>query len=149
MDPLSAGATAIAVATQVSTTLYTFVQDAKCIDESLASFLAETNNLKRSITAVEGSLQGLVLPLSQASNDEQMHELCSSVDDSLQDCGKTCEELNSVLLGIRGNSHSQNPLRQPLKAVRLNMNSDNIVRLRDQINSHNSALQLSLQMINV
>jgi hypothetical protein len=155
MDPVSVCSTALSAIKAVfgvSTTLYAFVQDTKQVDHALAAFFAETTNLKTSITAIESGLKNpLLLQFTQSTApDDQIYELCISIDDALQDCRRTCDELDIVLRGIRGTHNDpRNPFRQALKAVKLNMDSESIVQLRAQINSHTSAMQLALQMINV
>ncbi|KAI9773468.1 MAG: hypothetical protein M1840_007685 [Geoglossum simile] len=153
MDALSLIAAAYAVgkvAYQASTGLYTFVQDARNVDQSLKSFITEIESLERAIDAIRVSLQSpSLLTFEEAARDDNTGELWKSVHAILIQCHKTLEELHQVLQDVRGRTDEQNLFRQAFTQFKLNMNADNIVGIRSKVHTHHAAMGLALQTINV
>jgi ribose 5-phosphate isomerase len=151
MDPVVALDTAAAlvkVVKAVSTTLFLFIQDTRQVDQSLNSFYVEVTVLQTAIKSIAGSLQSSSVRTASSSRDLVEMELWGSVDDSLHECGKTCEELARVLANIRGD-HGSSVFGQTIKQVKLNLETENIHLLRSKVQIHSTSLQLALQVINV
>jgi len=148
MDPLSI-ATAVGgtskAALALSTTLYAFVEATKNIDQSVKSLYDEVNSLTRTLDAIGGSIASPSLAVGDEAS--QNPELWQSVEGSLADCRNTIEKLNASLSGIK-NSGS-NVASQMLRTFKLNFKEDELRKLKAEIQTHNTALQLALQMINV
>jgi hypothetical protein len=150
MDPCSALATAIAVTkvvSVVSAILFTFVQDTRHVDQSLKSFYTEIVVLQTAITSIAENLQSTSLRTSSSSAQIEA-DLWSSVNESLIECNKTCEELLVVLKNVSGGPGSK-PFRQTIKQIKLNWENENIQLLRSKVQIHSTSLQLALQVINV
>jgi hypothetical protein len=147
MDPISAlgNATALVkVVIGVSTTLF----HARQVDQSLNSFWAEVTVLQSAIESIAGSLQSSSVRTASSSRGPVEMELWNSVDDSLHECRKTCDELATVLANIRGD-HESNAFRQAIKQFKLNLETENIRLLRSKVQIHSTSLHLALQVINV
>jgi hypothetical protein len=73
--------------------------------------------------------------------------LWQSVVTSLNHCCKTVGRMDVTIQEFQ--KPSSNVVGQALRVIKMNWNEDQIRTLRSQIQTHNSALQLALQMITV
>jgi hypothetical protein len=150
MDPITALTTAgavVKIVSQVSITLFTFIQDMKQVNHNLSSFFVEVQVLKTALTSIADSLQST--SLRKSTNNKAEVDLWDSIDDALNECNKTCEELLEVLQGIGGNHTDPGSFKQAIRQIKLNWESENISLIRSRIQSHTTSLQLALQVINV
>jgi len=148
MDPITAittAGTAVKVVSQVSTVLFTFIQDTKRVDNNLSSFFVEIQVLKTALTSIADSFQDT--SLRKSTNVQVDH--WNSIDDALHECNKTCEELLGVLDGIRGDHKESTTLNRVVRQIKLDWESGTIGVLRSRIQCHTTSLQLALQIINV
>lgn len=148
MDPISIIVSATAVskaAFALSTTLYTFVEATRNGAQSVQSLYDEVAALTRTLDAMSGSLNRL--PTATLEEGNANYELWKSVKSSLTECLNTVEQFHSALSGLH-NSGS-NLASQTLRAFKLNFKEPRLNIRRTQVQTHNTALQLGLQMINV
>ncbi|MCJ1378861.1 hypothetical protein MMC17_001960 [Xylographa soralifera] len=154
MDPFSIIAFAGSVTKvvyQVSTTLYTFVQATRVVDQTVQSLCAEVDGLSRMLDGISASLKNPSLATARlvAQNDEN-NDLWDTVLGSLIDCRGTLERLDKALEGIRDKpSSGPSWLKQSNRQLKLNLHDDDVRTYRSQLHTHNMTLQITLQMINV
>ena len=154
MDPLSIIAFAGSVTKvvfQVSTTLYTFVQATRVVDQTVQALCAEVDGISRMLDGISASLRSPSLATARlvVQNDEN-NDLWDTVLGSLIDCHGTLERLRTALDGIREKpSSGPSWLKQSNRQLKLNLHDDDVRTYRSQLHTHNMTLQITLQMINV
>ena len=151
MDPISIITTVGAVSHavyQVSTTLYTFIQATKNVDQSVKSLYAEVDGLYRVLDAISSSLKDPTIRSTTATAQDSS-KLWSSFDGSLSDCRETALALDDILKSVKGVSTRRNIFKLSIRQMKLNLNEDDIKNIRSQIHTHNMNLQMALQTINV
>jgi uncharacterized protein YukE len=148
MDPISI-LTSVSAASRLtlalSTTLFTFVQATRNVDQSVRALYDEVKGLILTLDAIGSSIKAS--NIGKGKQPEQNPELWKRVAASLDHCRGTVESMGKSLDSIK--KSSSNFAGQALRAFKLNWKEDQINTSRSQIHSHNSALQLALQMINV
>ncbi|MCJ1388691.1 hypothetical protein MMC18_001540 [Xylographa bjoerkii] len=154
MDPLSIIAFAGSVTKvvyQISTTLYTFVQATRVVDQTVQSLCAEVDGISRMLEGISATLKSPSLATARivAQNDEN-NDLWNTVLGSLIDCRGTLDRLDKALEGIRDKpSGGPSWLKQSSRQLKLSLQDDDIRTYRSQLHTHNMTLQITLQMINV
>lgn len=154
MDPLSVIASVASVASvvfQVSSTLYSFVQAAKVVDETVRSLCAEVDGITRVLDGITSSLKSPSLVVAKTvAKSNGSNELWDTVLGSLADCRDTLERLNKALIGTHARSTGgRSWMRQSARQLKLSMNDGDIRTYRSQLHTHNMTLQITLQIINV
>jgi hypothetical protein len=148
MEPVSILASVSAAsgaALALSTALFTFVQATRNVDQSVRSLYDEVTGLNRTLDAISSCLENA--RIQESVHTEQNKKLWKSVTASLGGCRVTVDSLCQTLQGVK--KPGSNVATQTLRTFKLNWKEDHIRNLRSQIQSHNTALQLALQMINV
>jgi hypothetical protein len=141
MEPLSVSALAISCI-KLSTSLYKWIEETKNVDVTVKAFAAEVKAFSAVLDAVKSSSQDplMIDALKQYDND-----LWALVQKTLYDCSTVVGELDRLLAGIgsrRGVGHA-------ITNFNLNLKSEKMTLLRQQIQSYTTVLQMSMQMINV
>ncbi|MCJ1402808.1 hypothetical protein MMC11_006029 [Xylographa trunciseda] len=154
MDPLSIIASVSSVTTlvyQVSTTLYTFVQATRVVDQTIQSLCAEVDGISRMIDGISASLKSPLLTIARyVAQIDENNDLWNTVSGSLIDCRRTLERLDKALEGIRDKpSSGPSWLKQSSRQLKLSLQDDDVRTYRSQLHTHNMTLQITLQMINV
>jgi hypothetical protein len=148
MEPVSiltSVSAASRAALALSTALFTFVQATRNVDQSVRALYDEVTGLNRTLDAISSCLENA--SIQESVHTEQNKELWKSVTASLGDCRVTVDSMCQTLQGVK--KRGSNVAAQALRTFKLNWKEDQIGTLRSQIQSHNTALQLALQMINV
>ena len=154
MDPLSIIAFAGSVTTivyQVSTTLCTFVQATKVVDQTVQSLCAEVDGISRMLDGITASLKSPSLATARlVTQNDDNNDLWDTVLGSLIDCRGTLERLDKALECLREKPSSGSSwLKQSNRQLKLNLQDGDIRTYRSQLHTHNMTLQITLQMINV
>jgi hypothetical protein len=148
MDPVSiltSVSAASRVALALSTTLFVFVQATRDVDQSVRALYDEVTGLTLTIDAISSSLKST--DIGKGKQPEQNQGLWQSVIASLDHCRSAVRKMCQTLQGIKKSSSTV--AGQALRVFKLNWKQDQIKTLRSQIQTHNTALQLALQMINL
>ncbi|OCK76734.1 hypothetical protein K432DRAFT_445813 [Lepidopterella palustris CBS 459.81] len=149
MDPLSIAAGSAGLAGfcfKISAFLYNFVDDTRNVDRNVSDLISEIRSLSQVLHTINKSLEDNTLVALSRNNEH----LWVNVDSSLQDCKNTLEILYQMLKDLEdGGASGLGVLRKPVKQVRLNMKTKDILFFKQQVHSHYSAMQLALQTINV
>jgi hypothetical protein len=113
------------------------------------------SGLRQELLALSGILEGIekmwrqnhVQLVAYAGADAS---LWTSIKDNVENGRKTVTKLEKALDNVSKTSiFGRGFLRKPVKALKMNLSSDDIVRYRQRITSHHLAMQGGLQMISL
>jgi hypothetical protein len=150
MDPLSIAASSaglVSLCTAISKVLYRFISDSRVVDQALAAFHDEIEELSGFLASIESSFgddRTAKAVLRETTGHEQQH--WAKAKRSMEDCHRTLERLSKLLERVRGD-HSQGFFSRQRKQIKLDMNSAEIVVLRQQIQSYKDTMKLSFHVI--
>jgi hypothetical protein len=150
-DPLSIATGSVAIceaAYGISLLLYKFIQDVKKVDQKVEDLRAEVDRLCRLLESVTAAVKSPIIQSTSTLAPEHV-ELLGSVDDVLASCRVTVDSLSDVLQGVVRGSKSKSLFSRSKRAIRLNMDSDEIDGFRFGIHKCCAELQLALQTINL
>ena len=133
----------VAKCVRASTSLYTWIEETKNVDGTVKAFAAEVKALSSVLVAVESFSEDtcMINALPRQHNNEHW----ALVKNTLYDCSKIVDELDQLLKGIR----SRGGVGHVITNFNLNLKSGKITLLWQQIQRYTTALQMSMQMINV
>jgi len=140
MEPISiltSVSAASRAALTLSTTIVTFVQATRNVDQNVRGLYDEVTGLNRTLDAMSNSLR--TANIDTQGQIQHNHELWTSVVASLSDCSRALDTMRQALQSVRQNG--SNVAAQALRVFRLNWKEDQIKASRSQIQSHNTALQ--------
>jgi hypothetical protein len=150
MDPLSIAASSaglVSLCTAISKVLYRFISDSRVVDQALAAFHDEIEELSGFLASIESSFgddRTAKAVLRETTGHEQQH--WAKAKRSMEDCHRTLERLSNLLERVRGD-HGQGFFSRQRKQIKLDMNSAEIVVLRQQIQSYKDTMKLSFHVI--
>ena len=146
MDPLSV-LSAVSAATKttynISSTLFRFIQSTRVIDKSLEELNREVESLTKALEAIELSLKDPAI--IRIKNGEGTKGPWGSLDVAVTDTQRTVNALERIVEGLGTVKRSANPFKKAVKQVELNLDADQITRVKDRIRTHTTSLQLALQ----
>ena len=146
MDPLSilgAVLTAIGTTYKISSTLFNFIQTTRAIDKTLDELNREVEGLTKALETVELSLQDPAI--SRIKSGEDAKGPWGFLDVAVTDTQHTVNALEGIVEGLGTVKKSANPLKKAGKQVKLNLDADQISKVKDRIHTHTTSLQLALQ----
>lgn len=151
MDPASIAGLLLQVsqlALQSGTALYQFVTDAKNVNGHIEGLRQELLSLAHACDLVHGQLQSLAKHYRFcAEDDAEGASVWSSIENKLASCNTTLRTLERALAGF---SHAgSNFVTQGLRQFKLNLKQDEIIAMKGQIQSHTSALQVCLLVMDM
>jgi len=118
------------------------------VDSNVAALCEEVVGLSRVLDAIHKSWKQE--PLVAIASHGPDAELWASLKPSLKDCRKTLEKLHQKLEDVQKSSFiGRSFLRRPVKQIRLNMKTKDIVTYQQRIHSYSLAMHSALQAINV
>lgn len=151
MDPLSIigiVGTAGKNAFEVSHALYKLAHDTKNTDQAVADLASEVETLGEACNSVQLQLQGIVSEYGAANRGgQQLARLWRSTETKLEECQITIRKLETAIESVR--TSKPNVFAQVWQQTKLNLSKDDISDIRSRIRSHTTALQVSLQVINI
>jgi len=154
MDPLSIAASSaglVSLCTAISTSLYKFIRDSLVIDQALEAFRDEVGDLEGVLASIKSSFSDdriAKAALCETTGHELQH--WQKAKRSMDDCRRTLERLSSLLEQVRGgHGHGRVFFPRQRRQIRLDMNSTEIVALRQQIQSYKDTMKLSFHVIAV
>jgi len=132
----------------ITLTLTNFIKDTRQVDQSVKSLLVEFTTLGTALKAVQAGLaEPAIQNAERRAEKVESLDLWQSVAGSLISTRATVDKLDEALEDIRG--EKSNFAKQAIKQMKLNLKSSEIVALRSQCQTHTTALQMALLMINV
>ena len=146
MDPLSIlGAVSTTTKTTywISSTLFSFIQSTRVIDETLEELNREVEGLTKALETIELSLKDPTI--SRVKSGEDVDGPWGSLDIAVTDTSRTVNALKSIVEGLGMVNKSANPFKKAVKQVKLNLDADQISKVKDRIHTHTTSLQLALQ----
>jgi Fungal N-terminal domain of STAND proteins len=146
MDLFSIASAAAAITVscvKLGTLLYCWIEEIRDVDGTLKGFMAEVNALSTVLDAVKSWSHDAVVTDSAQRQDSKAFWVL--VHKTLEDCSSVIGQLDRLLEDI------QNKRRhgQLIANFMLNLKSDNIALIRQQIQSYTTVLQMAMQVINV
>ena len=152
MDPLSIIASSTSLAAlclKCSTLLYEYINDTKNVDATVSTFCSEIDSLAQVLDSIKTNFRHpRTVAVIQAAQDEYDGRLWSNIGKLLDRCKISMVRLEKILGGLN-KSTGGGLLRKPIKQLRFSMKSDEIVMLRQQVQSHNLMMQITLQSISM
>ena len=151
MDPASIAGLLLQVsqlALQSGTALYQFIGDAKNAKGHIANLQHELFSLDHACKLVRSQLESLAKHYRFGVDDgEEGVSVWSSIENKMKSCNATLRTLDRALEGFhRGGS---NFLTQGMRQLKLNLKQDQIIAMKGQIQSHTSALQVCLMVMDM
>ena len=146
MDPLSilcAVSTTIKATYNISSTLFRFIQSTRVIDKSLEELNREVESLTKALEAIELSLKDPAI--IRIKSGEGTKGPWDFLDVAVTDTQRTVNALDSIVEGLGVVKKSANPFKKAVKQVKLNLDGDQISKVKDRIHTHTTSLQLALQ----
>ena len=151
MDPASTAALLLQVsqlALQSGTALYQFIRDAKDAKGHIADLRHELLSLSHACTLVRGQLGSLAKHYKVGEEDgEEGVSVWSSIENKLKSCNTTLQTLDKALEEFHNGG--SNPITQGVRQFKLNLKQDQIIAMKGQIQSHTSALQVCLTVMDM
>ena len=135
MDPVSiAGAVGptLKILYSVTTTLYTFVTSATKVDKSLEDLQEDVRGLTRVLENIETFLKSVV-PGTEGAWD--------SISDAIHKTRDTIKDLQMILDHLGPPNKVTNSFKKTVKQVQLNLNSDEISKIRFRVQGHSIVLR--------
>lgn len=151
MDPISivgfVGASA-KVAFDVGKNLYQFVQATKETDVTVKGLFAEVDGVANSLSALVNAFNTpAVRNLQISARDGKDRDLWQSITASVKDCRRTLRRLQQLISESR--PPASNLLQQWVRQFKLDLSTDDINALRNQLQTHKTSLHTSLLMLDV
>jgi tRNA threonylcarbamoyladenosine modification (KEOPS) complex Pcc1 subunit len=146
MDLLTIASAAAAITVscvKLGTLLYGWIEEVRDVDGTLKVFRAEVNALSAVLDAVKSCSQEAVVTDSARKQDSKAFWVL--VQKTLEDCSTVIDQLDRLLADIQ----SKRRFGQLITNFVLNLKSDNVALLRQQIQSYTTVLQMAMQVINV
>jgi hypothetical protein len=151
MDPLSIATGSIAITrftSQISLALYNYIIYTKNVDQTVRSFRGEVDGLTRLLDSIGTAVSNPIIKSAVATTPENF-ELLGPITEELISCRGCVEALAGVLERVAQGSNIKNFFRRSVRAMKLNLSSDDIARFRSEIHVHSTQLQIALQIINL
>jgi hypothetical protein len=124
------------------------VTDSHNIDTNVKALCEEVTNLSRIADAISKSWKQDTL--IAAAETGPHGNLWASVKAALEDCQGTLEQLLQKLNEVqKSNFVGRGILRRPVKNIKFNMRSKDILIFQQRVHSHSIAMQGGLQMIHL
>lgn len=143
MDPVSiAGAVGptLKALYSVTTTLYTFVTEAKKVDKTLENLQGDVRGLTRVLEDIETFLKNVII--AQTSHAAPGTEgAWGPIYNAIRDTRRTIKDLQSVLDRLGPPDKVTNAFKKTVKQVQLNLSSDEIANIRSRIQWHSTVLR--------
>ena len=146
MEPLSilgAVSTVTKSTYWISTTLFDFIQSSRIIDKTLEELNCEVEGLTKALESIELGLKDPAI--SRIKSGEDPKGPWGRLDVAVTDTRRTVYALAETVEGLGVVKKSANPFKKAVKQVKLNLDADQISRVKDQIRTHTTSLQLALQ----
>ena len=144
MEPFSVAALVVKLnCIKLSTSLYTWIEETKNVDGTVKDFAAVVKALSSVLDIVKSSSQDICM--INALPRKHNNELWALVQTTLYDCSTIVDELDQLLEGIE----SRSGVGHVITNFSLDLKSEKMTLLWQQIQSYTAVLQISMQMINV
>ncbi len=152
MDPLSIAASVAGLATgcvKIVATLYTWIDDTIAVDDNVASLCEEIKALTRVLESISSASTSVPRPVMAEIDPDG--SLWAVVEATLGDINNTLAKLSQLLQEVQKSSSVfiRGFLKKPTKQIKFGLRSKEIATYKDRVQSYNTALASTLQMINV
>ena len=127
--------------------LYVY-QLSKEVDESVKDLHNEVQSLVVVLEAIDHALKQPIVTETREYTS-LASGVWSSVNHAINDSQHTVKALGAILQGLRATDKASNSFRKVLKQIKLKFNASDISSVKGRIHTHNTSLQLALQMLSV
>jgi hypothetical protein len=151
MDPLSISAAAAGLVTFAGA-IYKFVEDIRGADATLIQLKSEVLALHSGLESIDAIFKSdeVFQLYGNKSNDKLLStKLLVGVKPLLDDCQTTLENLAAILNDIEGKPGQASIVSKPARALKINQKIKDIELIRHQIRSYSSAMQMTLQVVDM
>jgi hypothetical protein len=133
---------------QSGTALYQFINDAKNANGHIANLKHELLSLDHACRLVCSQLESLAKHYRFSEDDgEEGVSVWTSIENKLKSCNATLRTLEKALEGFHRDG--SNFVTQGVRQFKLNLKQDQIIAMKGQIQSHTSALQVCLMVMDM
>ena len=150
MDPLSiicAAGSATQGAVWVSTRLYALIKSSTVVETTLSELRSEVDGLRRVLQSIEHGLTGPAdARKGRGAGGED--EISTSLEIAIKDTQHTIRALSDIVQAFVI-TKSTSFFIKVVKQVKLNLDADQIGKIKGRIHTNTDCLQLSLQMATV
>jgi hypothetical protein len=143
MEELVPIAVLVVKCVRASTSLYTWIKETKNVDGTVKAFAAEVKALSSVLDTIKSFSEDMCM--INALPRQHNNELWALVKNTLYDCSTIVDELDQLFEGMG----SRSGVGHVITNFNLNLKSKEITLLWQQIQRYTTALQMSMQMINV
>ena len=151
MDPLSLASLVLQtaqLALQAGIALRQFARNAQNVNANVNELAFEITALENACKIVHEQLSGLAKRYDCDDTGQQDQvSLWTSVKEQLESCNTTLHTLEFALMGV--NKDTSNLVMQGLRQFKLNLKQPEIIAMKSRIQSHTSALQLCLLVMDM
>ena len=153
MDPISI-ITLVGSATKLSwqivITLRNAVDEHKKVDENLLGFAREIESVRRVLVSISTSLNDPALGLAEISHAQHANkDMWLAIYGAVEDCNMYLQKLCAEVMPLTKPDGKESVFSQAVRALKLQLNKDDIEKIRSQLQSHQVGLGTSLQMLSV
>ncbi|KAK3723757.1 hypothetical protein LTR37_001638 [Vermiconidia calcicola] len=149
MDPVTIAATAGKLAStswDTGQALFTFIQSAKVVDDTVRALQAEVRSFGNACTLVQSLLDGLS-QLDKARITDPDGEPWTCLEDALQDSRNTVSQLREVIDSLKGSRSGF--FAKGWRQTKMNMKRDDVTAYRSRIASHMQSVQMVTSTLNL
>ena len=126
------------------------VQEVRKVDENLQSFSHEVDGLRRLLISITTSLNDPNLGLAEVANDHNANrDMWEAIFGGVEDCHNYLQKLCEEIMPLQASEQAKSVFSKAVRALKLQLNKDDINKIRDQIQVHQMGLNTALQMLNV
>lgn len=143
----SLGLKTLQLALQSGLTLYQFVQETRNVNATVRELAIEVKSLGNACRVVHEQLRMLAGEYELSHGNDKQSPVSTSIQKELESCQKTLRTLRGSLVDVRGNA--TNFAKQGWRQLKLNMKQDEIFAMKSRIQSHTSALQVCLLVMDI
>ena len=119
------------------------------MDATLQAFAGEVSALAHALGLVDQAFRNSRLrDLGTSANHKFVNEVSQSLRTLLTDCEDILVKLDSIIQSA-SKAYRNTIFRKSVTALRLDFKSASIAQVRQQIQSYNAAMQMTLSMLNM
>ena len=130
---------------QIATTLFTFANDTKDIDDNLNCFATEISSFNLALKAVTSTIKDPRLGFAKLSDNN--HDVWEALGGSIINLRTYLDKLCEILKEINCKGKDKTLLRQAIKTFELRLKKDSVDGLRSTLRTHQLSLNTALLIV--
>lgn len=152
MDPLSLATACYAVISscvKVSRRLNQLIEDSKCIDELIIESLNQTHCLHRVLKAINSTLINNANATSFLATDSDAGALREAILQAIKGSASAIATFENILTGVLPSPRALGLARKAWASQRLQQRANELLHVRQQMQTYTGILQMALQTVTV